>query len=190
MNVNWDTVVKLVVPVGALVLGKYLDRWFTKRSKLIVWIGNSSAFTVRGQKGAADRRRPIDINTHATVIRNTGREAAYEVRIGHFVLPDNYQLAPAVPHTVERMPNGISEIIIPQLVPDEQITVSYLYLPPILWTQINAYVKSKDGFAKVINVLPTPSLPKWMMILMWFLVFVGTVSVLYPIVGLIAWLFL
>jgi hypothetical protein len=106
------------------------------------------------------------------------------------VLPENYQLAPAVPYTVERMPNGISEIIIPQLVPDEQITISYLYLPPILWNQINAYVKSKDGFAQLINVLPAPPRPKWLMISIWFLVFVGLVSILYPIAGLIAWLFL
>jgi len=190
MNVNWDTVVKLVVPLGALVLGRYFERWLAKRPKLIVWIGNSSPFTVRGQKGAADRRRPVDVNTHATVIKNTGRGAAYEVRIGHFVLPDNYQLVPAVPHTIERMQNGISEIIIPMLAPDEQLTISYLYFPPVLWNQINAYVKSKDGFAQVINVLPAPPRPKGLMILIWFLVFVGLVSILYPIAGLIAWLFL
>lgn len=181
MTVNWDTVIKIVVPLGTLVLGKYLDRWFTRRPKLIVWLGHSSAFNLRTQP-------PMNIHTHAIVVRNTGRQTANQVRIGHNVLPDNYQLFPGVPHTIERTEDGIAEIVIPRLVPGEQITVSYLYVPPLLWSEIHAYTKSDEGFAKALNVLPTPQLPKWLIILIWSLVFVGVVSVLYLIVELIKWL--
>lgn len=181
MNVNWDTIIKIVVPLGTLVLGKYLDRWFTKRPKLIVWLGHSSAFNVRSQP-------PINVHTHAIVVRNAGRETANEVRIGHKVLPPNYQLFPAVPHTIERTEGGIAEIVIQRLVPGEQITVSYLYFPPLLWSQIHAYTKSNEGFAKALNVLPTPQLPKWLVSLIWLLVFVGVVSITYLIVDLIKWL--
>ncbi len=162
-------------------MGRYLDRWFTKRPKLIVWLGHSTAFNVRSQP-------PVTVHTHAIVVRNTGRETANQVRIGHNVLPDNYQLFPAVPHTIERTDGGIAEIVIPRLVADEQVTVSYLYSPPLLWSQIHAYTKSNEGFAKALNVLPTPQLPKWLVNLIWSLVFVGAVSIIYLIVGLIKWL--
>lgn len=181
MNVNWDMVIRIVVPLGTLVLGKYLDRWFSKRPRLIVYLGHTSAFNVRSQP-------PVNVHTHAIVVRNVGRETANEVRIGHNVLPENYQLYPAVPHTVERTEGGIAEIVIPRLVPDEQVTVSYLYFPPLLWSQIHVYTKSNEGYAKALNVLPTPQLAKWLVLLIWSLVFVGTVSIIYLIVGLIKWL--
>jgi hypothetical protein len=76
------------------------------------------------------------------------------------VLPEHFQLFPSIPHTVERNVGGIAEIIIPKLVPDEQITVSYLYFPPLLWSQIHACTKSDEDFAKILTVLPT-QLPKW-----------------------------
>ena len=134
MSIEWDLVIKIAVPLGTLLLGKYLDRWLAKRPKLISYLVHASAFTIRGENQGV-------IHTHAIVVRNAGREAASNVRIGHYILPDQYQLFPAVPHTVERDPSGAgaAEIVIPQLVPGEQVTVSYLYTPPLLSNQINAY---------------------------------------------------
>ena len=125
MKINWDIVVKIIVPLGTLVLGKYLDRWFSKRPRLISYLGHTSAFAVRSNP-------PCTVHTHSIVVRNTGRETARNVRIGHNILPDNYQLHPAVPHTVEGVSDGIREIVIKQLVAGEQVTISYLYAPPLL----------------------------------------------------------
>ena len=63
--------------------------------------------------------------------------------------------------------------------PEEQITISYLYAPPLLWSQIHAYTKSDEGFAKILNVLPTPQPKKWIVRAFWALAFVGTASLLY-----------
>jgi hypothetical protein len=178
MPLDPDIAVKITVPLTTLVLGKYLDRWLTKRPRLISYLGHASAFTLRSQTSTI-------IHTHAIVVRNAGRVAATNVRIGHNVLPDNFQLYPAVPHTVEHAVGGIAEIVIPRLVPEEQITISYLYAPPLLWNQIHAYAKSDEGFAKILNVLPTPQAPKWIIRSIWALVFVGVVSLLYLVVELI-----
>lgn len=180
MGIDWDLVIKIAVPLFALVLGKFLDRWLTKRPKLISYLGHASSFTLRGEN-------PFIVHTHAIVVRNAGRETANNVRIGHNILPENYQLYPAVPHTKEQVEGGIAEIIIPQMVSGEQITISYLYTPPLLWSQINAYTKSDEGFAKIINALPTPQLPKWIGNIIWSLVFVGVVTILYLIVEAILW---
>ena len=178
MPIDVDLAAKISIPLATLVLGKYLDRWLTKRPKLISYLVHASAFTVRGDT-------PGTFHTHAIVVRNAGRVAANNVRIGHNVLPEHFQLFPAVPHTVAREPGNVAEIIIPKLVPDEQITISYLYSPPVLWSQINAYTKSDEGFAKVLNVLPTPQLPRWVYRALWVLIFIGAATVLYFIVELI-----
>jgi len=180
MKINWDVVIKIIIPLGTLLLGKYLDRWFTKRPRLISYLGHASSFNLRGE-------HPIIIHTHAIVVRNAGKEAANNVRIGHNVLPDNYQLYPPVPHTVEHSPGGIAEIVIPKLVAEEQITVSYIYFPPLLWSQIHVYTKSDEGFAKILNVLPTPQISKWMSLVIWILIFIGSVSLIYLIVEGIKW---
>ena len=178
MPLDSDLAVKITVPLATLLLGKYLDRWLTKRPRLISYLGHASAFTLRSQP-------PTTIHTHAIVVRNAGRVAATNVRIGHNVLPDNFQLYPAVPYTVERTAGGIAEIILSKLVPEEQITISYLYFPPLLWNQIHAYTKSDEGFAKILNVIPTPQAPKWVTRAIWALVFVGAASLLYLTVELI-----
>jgi hypothetical protein len=179
--VNWTLVVAIVVPLGTLVLGKYLDRWLTKRPRLVSWLGHTSAFTIQGEP-------TFTLHTHAIVIRNTGRLAANNVRIGHHALPTNYQIYPSVDHTCQRNSDGSGEIVFPTLVPGEQVTISYLYYPPLLWNQVNAYAKSDEGFAKVLNVLPTPQWPRWLVRSVWCLVFVGGVTLVYLLVQFVLWL--
>ena len=177
MSINWDLVLRIVVPLGTLVLGRFLDRWLAKRPKLISYLGHVSAFTLRDEK-----RTPV--YTHAIVVRNAGRVAANNVRVGHNVLPD-YQLYPSVPHTIENIETGGSELVIPKLVPGEQVTISYLYFPPLTWDKINAYTKSDEGFARILNVIPTPQPPKWLVRLIWSFMFVGVVAIFYVLIEVV-----
>ena len=86
---------------------------------------------------------------------------------------------PPIHYSIERNPEGAGEIVIPVLVPKEQVTVSCIYLPPLLWSQINVSTKSDDGFAKIINVIPMPQPRKIVIIAIWSLVFVGASFLLY-----------
>jgi hypothetical protein len=65
MNVDWDIIIKISVPLVTLILGKYLDQWLAKRPKLISYLGHTSAFTLRGDN-------PVVVHTHAIVVRNVG----------------------------------------------------------------------------------------------------------------------
>ncbi len=86
--------------IGLLILGKYLDRWFTRKPKLISYIGHVSAFTLR-----TDPPKPV--YTHAIVVINVGRLHATNVRIGHAVLPENYQVIPtSASHRLEGTAGG------------------------------------------------------------------------------------
>ncbi len=77
------------------------------------------------------------------------------------------------------------EIVIAKLVPEEQVTISYLYFPPLVFGEIHAYTKSDEGFAKILKALPTPQYPKWVSHLIWSLVFIGAIAVVYLAVDLI-----
>ena len=80
---------KIAGAIGLLVLGKYFDRWFTKRAKLLSYVGHLSAFQVRTEP-------PLRVHTHAIVVVNVGRLEATNVRLGHLVLPENYQVIPGL----------------------------------------------------------------------------------------------
>ena len=67
----------------------------------------------------------------------------------------------------------------PRVVPGEQITLSYLYFPPITWNLVNNYVKSDEGMATVITVLPARQFPKWVVNIQRLLVVLGFAAVTY-----------
>ena len=41
------------------------------------------------------------------------------------------------------------------MVPKKQITINYLYFPPLLFNQINTYTESDQGSAKAVNMILT-----------------------------------
>jgi len=93
MNINWDIIIKIIIPLVTLIIGKYFDRWLTKRPKLLSYLGHASVFTLHGEK-------PQVIHTHTVIVRNAGKETANNVRLGHYFLPENYHIFPSVPHDI------------------------------------------------------------------------------------------
>ena len=69
--------------------------------------------------------------------------------------------------------------VIPTLIPDEQVTISYLYFPPTTWDKINGHIKSDEGFARVVKVLPTVQPPKWLIRLSASLALLGLTALIY-----------
>lgn len=172
MNLDPEVIAKVVGPLLSLLVGGLIKRYTEARSKVVSFIGHASAFTLQGEN-------PAIIHTHSVVVRNTGRKSANNVRLSHAVLPINITVYPPVHYSIERNPEGAGEIVIPVLVPKEQVTISYLYFPPLLWNQINVSTKSDEGFAKIINVIPVPQPNKAVIAGFWFLVFVGASFLFY-----------
>lgn len=101
------------------------------------------------------------------------------MRIGHNYLPA-FQIFPQLAHEVVKSENDNSaEIIIPTLVPNEQINISYLYFPPTVYSQINTYCKSDEMYAKHINVIPTAQIGKSLQIVTSGVLFVGASTIVY-----------
>ncbi len=172
MEFDADSIAKVAGPLLSVIVGAIAKHYTEARSRLVSYIGHVSAFTVQTDP-------PMVIHTHSVIVRNTGRKAATNVRLTHGVLPPNISIYPTIQHTIQANPNGSGEIIIPMLVPKEQVTVSYLYFPPLLWNQINEATKSDEGFAKIIRVIPMPQPNRWILGGVWTLMFVGASFVFY-----------
>ncbi|HKT24314.1 MAG TPA: hypothetical protein VJR04_06905 [Terriglobales bacterium] len=173
-RIDWTAVATIAAPVVTLFLGGWVNRWFENRPILISYFSHVSSFRTTPPDGSA----PVVVNTHSVVLRNTGRRAATNVRLRHIVLPD-FNIWPGLLHHVDTLLDGSKEIVIPTLVPSEQITISYLYFPPLTVAQVNGGIKSDQGFAHQIPVLLQRQYPKWFNILAIALFLFGLSFALY-----------
>ncbi|MEN7526491.1 hypothetical protein [Cupriavidus sp. DL-D2] len=130
----------------------------------------------------------VQLHVHGIAVRNAGKKTAFNVRIGHNLKVHHYTIEPRVKHDTFEGPDGGWEILIPSLVPNEQVLISYLYFPPIVWSQIHSYTKSDEGFARYLNVLPTPLPPRWLIVVFGFFFYFGIAALAYFAVAAIQWL--
>ena len=148
--IDWSVVATIGAPIIALFVGAALDRYLERRARVISYLGHVSGIQLTRPEG------PVVVNTHSVVLRNTGGRAATNVRLGHAVLPD-FQIFPDIDYTVKNLPGGQKEIVIPILVPKKDITVTYLYFPPLTWNQVNTHLESDDGPVRVFEDFPFSS---------------------------------
>jgi hypothetical protein len=179
MNIDWMILATIAAPLITLFVGVWVNRRFENRPVLIAYFGHVSAFTHTPASG-----QHFKIHTHSVVLRNSGRRAATNVRLHHAVLPD-FNIWPIIVHHVEQLPDGSSDIVIPTLIPSEEITISYLYFPPITVAQVNAGIKSDQGFAHPIPVLLQRQYPRWFNFTAASLMLIGLISVLYMLYQII-----
>lgn len=154
MHINWDLVIRIAIPFVTLFLGIVLTKRFEDRPQLITYITHASGIRSKTPDG-----HDVNVNMHSMVVRNTGRKSATNVRLGHRTLPA-FQIYPSIDYTVKELHDKSKEIIIPTLVPKKQITINYLYFPPLLVNQINTYTESDQGSAKAVNMILTRQLSK------------------------------
>ncbi len=132
---------------------------------------------------------PGAIHSHSIVVRNVGKKSAFNVRVGHLSGVAAFQLAPPVNHTMAVNPNGGWEILIPTLVPDEQVQISYLYVPPLTVNLVNSYIKSDEISAQVINVLPTPQPSPLRKMISFLLFYLGLATFTYLALLVARWVY-
>ena len=178
MIIQWSVVATIASPLVALFVGAALNRMIERRPRLITYVGHVSAHRI-AQEGMSS----FDVFTHSVVLKNAGRRSAYNVRLTHAILP-NFNILPGIQYNIETLPSGEVDIAIPVLVPEQEITISYLYYPPTTWDQINGAVKSDEGSARVLTVFPAVRHPTWVNALASGLMLVGMLALLYVIAEL------
>lgn len=181
MAVDWNAVATIASPVVGLVAGVFINRWFENRPKLIAYYGHIGSHVCR-----PEGQPQFPVHTHHVVLRNAGRLPATNVRLMHAEFPD-VNVFPPVQYTVEHTPGGSTDMVLPRLVPGEQITVSYLYFPPTTVNEINRGIKSDHGWASAIPVLLQRQLPKWLQRTLLVLTVIGVIVIIYLLYQFAAW---
>ncbi len=161
-----------------ILFGAAAGALITKRVKgtvkLITHWGHVSSFTVRAQN-----QPPFIINTHDIVIRNAGNKAARNVRVTHSTLPEQFNVFPAVPYSVEDLPGGSKDIVFPTLVPKQQIVIAYMYNSPLTAVQIHVGIRSDDGFATPVAMELSEKTSRWEWAVGYLLGFLGLAALIY-----------
>lgn len=186
MNVNWSIIVAIAMPIITLFIGAWVTHIFENRPNLISYIGFISGHRMEPIEPG---QNPIIVNSHSVVLKNTGRSAATNVRIGHYNIPNmSVNVYPDIQYSIKDLPGGGKEILIPTLIRKKEITVNYLYFYPTTWNNVNTHIESDAGKAKVVNVLLQQQVKPWVIKLIWILLTIGCISSLYLIYELINWL--
>lgn len=177
MNDHIEIAIKVVSPIIALAT-LLLNQLRHQKAKVISYYGHISTFRL------SDEARTV-VHAHSIILYNAGNKAATNVRLSHNVYPSNINIYPQIKYQVEELESGNTDILIPTLVPKEQVTISYLYFPPITFDQINTMPKSDEGFAKVIDVIPSPVLNPFLKNFIILLMLIGASMCIYVFLKLI-----
>lgn len=173
MNITIEVVGKVLAPIFTAIVVFFVKRFFEARPNLITYLVHASAIPI-----PLEDEKKINVNSHSIVVRNSGKKTAHNVRIGHNLLPA-FQIHPQQSYEVLKGTDNFAEIVVPTLVPGEQINISYLYFPPVVWSQVHSYCKSDEMSAKYVNVAPATQLSKLQRAVLWGLLFVGASTLVY-----------
>ncbi len=180
MEIDWKILVQISALIGSFLFGKMWDGLFERKAKLTAYYGHVSSFKTPGSNGGTD----IQVHTHSIVIFNPGKSPANNLKIKHKVLP-GYEIYPSIQHEVVNIEGSTEkEIRIDKLVPAQQITISYLYFHPLTFQNVTTQIISDEGFAKILDVFPTPQVPKWRIYILLGFALLGLISAVYVVVNL------
>jgi hypothetical protein len=168
-----------LVLITALVT-RALDYLFAKRVKLFYFFTNGAQFNIPN----------APTSTLTLAVWNSGKATAENVRVTHYRLPNLYQVWPPKATTVENLPSGHQDLIIPEILPGEIVFVSYLEfitpLTPVLHGQIIVRVAAKDNQAKPMSFQFTRLYSQWFNRTVQVLFTVGAVVAVYYLFHLIS----
>lgn len=203
----FDVLAKVIIPLATPLIVGLIFRRIEAKPRLITYLTNISTFRLPPQQppqppprlpnieGGAQAAPPAGpqpppmVFSHGIVVRNIGKKTAMNVRIGHAAVPLSYDLKPVTKHEVSVIPEGGWEILIPTMVPNEQVRISYLYFPPVTWNQINSYTKSDEAMAEGIEHLPGPPPSALIKFAAVVLLYIGLATAAYLLVLLVQFIY-
>ena len=120
--IDWHVVQSIASSILLLFVGAVVNRWFERKPKLVSFVGHVGVFSAKLADGTTGL-----VHTHVVTLKNAGRKTANNVRLLHHSLP-KFSISPSLSHSVNPLPDGSEEIVIPALVAGEVVTISYTIL--------------------------------------------------------------
>lgn len=175
MPIDWVNASAAILAVVVL--------WFLNellRPKLIAWYVNSSAVPIETPQ------QTFTFHIHTFSILNQGRRAATNVRLGHHFLPQNFSIYPPVDYTTRPGRNvRDGEVILTNpLLPGQQLSITYLYYPPLTVAGVNRDVQSNEVMGRIVNVWTNIRYPMWVYRVLLLLLLLGLATAVYLVLAL------
>jgi hypothetical protein len=148
MAVDWGAALATLA-APAIAFG--IAEWDKRRARLIAFFSQRAEFTAPLPDGGT-----VTAVLHTIILRNRGSSPVTNVRLHHHQLPA-FSIRP---QHVQRQVEG-TDIVLPQVLPNEVVEVSYLYVAPTTPQQVHAGIRSDQGFARGIPVTLQRRLPRW-----------------------------
>ena len=177
-----EVIAIIIAPLIAAVFILIFGRWFTEKPRLLTYLSNTFAIRCKTPEG-----KDLQVHTHTIIVKNQGRKPAINVKLGHKLLPA-FDILPSTEYSVNQLPDGSKEILIPRIIPKQQIIVNYLYFPPLIWSQVNSYTLSDEGYAKVVNMQLSPQPSKLLIGILGLLSLMGISTIAYLLILLARWI--
>ncbi|WP_022694149.1 hypothetical protein [Ponticaulis koreensis] len=171
MEIDWNLVVQIIIPLVAAFLGACAVHAFERKPKLQAWFLHAGAIQIKADS-------PFKVHTHVIVLKNAGTKSANCVRISHTTLPD-FSVFPDSEYKIIDLPGGGKEIFLESLVPGQTLNISYLYDPPLTFDQIHNGIRFADGVATQIPIKAAPVVSKQLEVTAGVLMSVGFITLIY-----------
>ena len=170
MKFDWSALATVAWSVILLIAGALLGRLLERKAKLTYYASHWSAYPRPGPP-------PITIHTHGIVIKNVGNKTATDVRIQHELRPEMFYVTPSMGYTDPDMPGGGFEIVLPQLMPQKEVAISYMHTQP--FHNFRGQITHSDGLAVEVPAISRAEYPRWMFWTVLILALIGLIAVAF-----------
>lgn len=179
---NWHLFSVYSAPIISGLILFFINKYYQSKPRLVASYIHASAVPIKDSQSGES----FNVGVHVLVLKNQGNHPAKNVRLGHNVIP-SFNIYPTTEYSINELKNSSYEIVVPTIVPKEQLTITYVYdcnMANI--DNINTYIKHDLGLAEVIyNVLYIKPLILWKKILIYFVLFMGLAFIIYLLIKLI-----
>jgi hypothetical protein len=174
-----DDITRTVISVAAGYALKWLEvKFLEPKVSLVWWPVHTSGFNY-----AATATAPAGtFTTHAFTVWNNGRKGTEGLEVAHAWRPQLFALWPARHYTEKTTPQGQHVIEIANLGPGESFTVSIAAGGPNPMFPQLLYIRSKEGHAQQIPMVPQRVWPRWYGWLVGVVFFVGAGTLLWGLI--------
>jgi hypothetical protein len=105
---------------------------------------------------------------------------------GYSSISEVITIYPVIDYQVKKLNDlNVEEITFPKFIPKQSIIITYMYQYDVIFTDFNIAVESDEGQAKILPYAPLYRYPNWFYIIVYVLLFIGSVVTVNFILTLI-----
>ena len=172
-----------LVSFGLVLVSAFILWVFRARAKLMWGLSHGFAFQIRPQAPpptANDEQVPAPapflVHSRSLLLVNQGRLPATNAEVVFNWRPENFEVWPARPFETASNPDGRFTVRFSSVAPEERIQIELLNAHD---TPAVMNVRCSECVGVQIPIAPARQFQRWIIALVWTLIFFGTVAVVY-----------